>query len=575
MGTPVARDDLLAREYSDFPGGKAGKVTVGQVLRKTLEPMELTFRPVKRDVSAELFTEAKDCFNELRKFGADTRYTEKALFMLAINFSYQRDWEKMRLVLREYLKVFDSPTHPHYYDASFWLGWAFENQKQMREAIRYYTTATEEKVVLFKREPGVDLAPQSELESRLGRETRILLETPVYGILEEAALGGRFRDFVRFHTNIYLDLDPSAEAAEVVITRPSFRDVRCIDLLYTILEEHGLDIRTENADKEIAERAYYRLASVYSKENMMAEALDNVESLLTRYPDTKRRIDALKLKLDIYKGLKDYGKVLGSIDELATASQGIVPAYKFDYERARIQFDMCNFDAAADLFGATLDACSDESERLSIREAYAQALSRTNRLEQAEIQYQSLTREETGALRASIARLMVRYLRYLQAGTDGSKVKMLSPEEEEYIRKYESLTGDQIGKLSANQYARVTWIYYVTGLRDFASAIQEKNMGRLDSALNKFEAASKSPDDFLAGEALLQAGRIHKMRKDWKKARDTFQHLLFVTQSVPAEVRAIYNLAQCHEEEGNPEQARARYKELLQKFPISPVCGGN
>ena len=250
----VSKEDVLAREFESVPGeaGKEKDLTAGDILRRTLAPMELTYRLTRRDLAAERFDQAKDCFNELRKFGSDTRYTEKALFTLATNFANQKDYEKMRLVLREYLKVFDSPVHPHFYDACFWLGWAFENERNYREAVRYYTRAAEESVVIFKREPGRELAPADELRARLSYETLYNLSLPASGQFEAIGLAGTFRDFVRFNTNLELKFDPSAQVIGQTITRPAFSGSSCFDLLYGVLEELGLDFRTENANPQMA-----------------------------------------------------------------------------------------------------------------------------------------------------------------------------------------------------------------------------------------------------------------------------------------------------------------------------------
>jgi len=563
----VARDDLLAREFETPPAGpddaRGGEVTCGEVLRRTLAPVGLTFRLTARDRSAELFEEAKECFNEVRKFGRETEYTERALFTLATNFSFRKDWEKMRLVLREYLKVFDHAGFPNYHAANFWLGWAFENQRKYREAARYYTRAAEETVLVFKSAPGEELAPAGEVRARLGYDTLYHLSLPAEGAFEEAPLTGRFSDFIRFNTNIALKFDPAVQAMDATVSRARFKRLSCFDLLYGVMAEHGLDLRSENADPDIAERAYYRLAAVQKQQNALHDALDSITLLLERFPGTERKVDALKMRLDIYKGLKDYGRVLDAIAELRAASEGTVGAYKFDYELGRVWFDMCDFGKAVEAYAMALSGARARRERLAIREAYAQALSRVDGAEaEAQTQFEALLKEETGPLRSSIARLMVRYLRFRQGET---KVKPLAPEEEKFIALYEATPDDEFDTLSRNEYACATWIYYLTGLRDAAES-------RHAAALTKFEAAGKSPDDYLAGEALLQAGLLHLRAGDVEAARATFQHLLFATRSVPAAVRATYYLAECHKKEGDEDDARRRFAELVRKFPISPYA---
>jgi TolA-binding protein len=179
------------------------------------------------------------------------------------------------------------------------------------------------------------------------------------------------------------------------------------------------------------------------------------------------------------------------------------------------------------------------------------------------VQFEALLKQETSALRSTIARLMVRHLRF-KAG-DGAVKKALAPEEEKFIATYEATSDAQFEQLGANDYARATWIYYISGLRDLADS-------KTVAALAKFDAAAKSPDDYLAAEALLEAGLVHLKAGDLKAARDSFQHLLFSTHSVPGAVRATYYLAICHKKGGDDDSARRRLEEIVRKFPISPYA---
>ncbi|HUT32427.1 MAG TPA: tetratricopeptide repeat protein, partial [Planctomycetota bacterium] len=124
-----------------------------EVLAALLAPLELRFRIVPRDRSAERYEEARACFNQIRQVDPKSLYGERSLFLVAINYYHQADFERMKLVLTEYLRVFDSPGHEHYHEACFWVGWVLEREKRYRDACRYYNRAAEECLVLYRPAP--------------------------------------------------------------------------------------------------------------------------------------------------------------------------------------------------------------------------------------------------------------------------------------------------------------------------------------------------------------------------------------------------------------------------------------
>ena len=555
----VDKDSVLAAEYVNLPGDAGadpGKVTCGDVLRRTLEPLGLTFRPMRYDKARALFEKARRCFSELRQFGTDTAYVEQALYQLAINFYYEQDYEKMRLILREYLKVFDSPAFPHFFDAAFWLGWAFEYDRNYREAIKRYSVAVEESLVFYKLEPDAEVPSLEDVEGLLNYDSQIAL-----GVKVKPALAGydlaKFTDFVRFNSNVELKLDPSVENAGIPESVISSAETPCLDVLHSVMKAFRLGLRTENSNKKIAEKAYYRLASVYKKDNLMHEALENIDTLLLRFRQTKRRLDALKMKLDIYKGLKDYVNVLEALERLKAEAGGEIEAYKLDYESGRVYFDMCACDKAVEFYAKAVSAARNPADRLKIREAYAQALARMpEKRDEAAAQYRAILKEEKGPLRLSVAALMVFHL--TNAGE-------LPDAEREFVHKYEKLSPKQFAELSQNDYARATWIYYVLAQRELAR-------GEIDAALEKLDACGNSPDDYLAGEALTQAGLIRMKQGRIPEARETFEHMLFAIKSVNCTVRGTYYLGLCHAEQGNHNRAYGRLNEIVTRFPVSPFA---
>ena len=538
----VNKDDVLAAEFASIPNlAEARKVTLAKALAALLHPLELRYEIITRDLADELYAEAKDCFNDIRQLAPKSGRGESALFLLALNYYQQQDYERMRIVLREYLKVFDSPSFAHYHDACFWVGWVFEHDKKYRDAARYYNMAAAEKL---KVEDGRE---KGESEP-LAYDTRFALEETVTGAITDKNLPD-FLDFVRLNTGVAVDVDAALLDREILINRPA-ESRTVLALLEDVLAEHELSYRCENREPKTAERAYYRLAVCYQRDGLLDQALASTQVLLDRYPATKRRRPARKLQLDIHKALKNYGDVLATLESLKTESKDAIERYKIDFEMAWIYADLCRYAESIDHFKQSLAAATDEDERLRIRDGYARALFAANRKTEALTQYKLLAKAETQPLRAFIAEQIVWYLQAESATIPAGPAKL--------INQYEGLSEAQRERLSRNDLAKVTWIYYLAG-----------RLQQGDAAIDKFEAAGNSPDDWLAAEALLRVGELHQSAKRWKQARETYEHLLFTTRSPQAELKAIFGLAKCHDALGSPDKARARYQQILSKYADS------
>jgi len=560
----VEKGYVLAAEYDAIPGVDRHRgCSCAEALAKLLDPLDLRFKIVARDRSAELYEEAKNCFNEIRQVDPKSSYGEKSLFLLALNFYHQEDYERMKIVLKEYLRLFDSPNHQHHHEACFWVGWVFEHEGRHRYACHYYNRAAEECLVIFKPAPDEKRLSRKELKAQLSYDTRFALEEPVDGALENYALGREFLDFIRLNTNVAVRLDASAVGIDAAINRKPFTQVPVFDILCDVLDELGLSFRVENVNKRVAERAYYRMASAYKKDGLMEQALASCNVLLSRFPNTSRRRDAYKLKLEIYKGLKDYRSVLATLEELKRELGDQIEGYKIDFEMAWICFDLCRYNDAVERFKSSLAAAKDPKERIKIRDGYARALFRKGDLEEALHQYRTLSKEEPEPLRAFVDMLMVWYL---ERTTGKDITKELPAEALKLIRWYEDLSEGQQSRLPTSTLAGVTWIYYVVALADLEHARTET---ALKEVLEKLAAAANSPDDWLAADAIYRSGIIHMKARRFREAKEAFEYLLFSTKSAEAEVRATYALGLCLQGLGAPAQARKRFDQVLRRFPDS------
>ena len=558
----VEKVDALSREYSEIPGlGTDRSYSCAETLRRLLAPAELRYRIVPRDQSAELYGKAKDCFNEIRQIEPKSEYGEKSLFLLALNFHRQEDYERMQIVLKEYLKLFDGPEHEMYHEACFWVGWVFEHNRRYREACRYYGRAGEERLVIYKpaRGRGKKPTPRDGLKKQLSYDTLFALESPVSGVFKDFALEREFLEFVRLNANVDVRVDASAVAAEGAINRKPFAKVPLLDVICDTLDGLGLAVRVENVNAKVAEKAYYRQATAYKKDAMMPQALVSCNVLLGRFPATKRKRDALKLKLEIYKGLKDYRNVLATLETFKTELKGQIEAYKIDFEIARIYFDLCRYAESAKAFDKALAGATDGGERLKIREAYARALFRDEQFAEALAEYKTLSGQEPQPLRRFVADMMVWHLtnvREKRIGVD------LPEDAAGFIRAYEKLSDEQRSVLSQDRLAKATWIYFVSALADLRD-------GRPDRTIKKLAAAGNSPDDWLAADAIYRLGLLHMRAKRYKEAKEQFEYLLFTTKSAEAEVKGTYALGVCYQRLGDEGRARKRFDQLLKRFPDS------
>jgi tetratricopeptide (TPR) repeat protein len=141
------------------------------------------------------------------------------------------------------------------------------------------------------------------------------------------------------------------------------------------------------------------------------------------------------------------------------------------------------------------------------------------------------------------------------------------PENEKlFIDAYAGLTDKQRGEMDVNDLARASWIYYGAGLVDLVV-----DTNRTD-AVEKFESAARSPDSFLAGEALYEAARIRMTQGTFRRARETIEHMMFITKAVEPTVKATYWLAMCHKAVGDYDAAFRRFDEVVTRYPVSPYA---
>ncbi len=559
----IDRQEVLATEYQSFPDVKSSKqeITCGAALTSVLQPLDLHYRIVRRKVADDLYEAAFEQFNKIRQINPKHEIGERSLFALAINFSQQRDYRKMKIVLREYLKVFDSPSFEHYRSACFWVGWAFENEKNYRDAVHFYSRAAEERLVVYKLADDQPTPSEDELNRQLSYDAQFALAERISGEFTDASLTD-FVDYLQVNTRVDIQFDPSAQAIETTLNKTAFKGVPAWDVLFEGLRQTGCGLRVENSEPQIAERAYYRMAASYQKDNLMQQALENCRTLLSRYPDTDRRSDAFRLMIDIYKGLKDYGKVLAMLHEYKATAGSEIEEYQLDFEIGRIYFDMADYDKAAESFRQALAAAKVLDDRVAIRDGYAKALFRAGDLQNALAQFETLAKKETDPLRIFVAQQMSFLIKF---SLDQVLEREYPEDHLRFIQTYERLPEADRKKLSRSQFARATWIYYVLAQIDI-----KKN--RTDAAKVKLNAVTSSPDEFLAAAAAYELGMQFMKQKDFKSAREVFEHLLFAMNSAESAVRATYALGICLEKLDKPKQALSRYKQLVDRYPVSPYA---
>ena len=560
----VDKDTILASEFAQVPGTETHKsLSCGQTLASLLGTLDMQFRIVPRNQAAEIFAQAKDCYNDIRRVDPRSKHGEQSLFLLAMDFYRQKDFERMKIVLKEYLKLFDDPDNKHYHEACFWVGWVFENDKRLREACYWYNRAAAEQLVIYKVPDGEKPPTKEQLRAICSYDTLFALEESTSATFKDATLGEHLPEFIRLRSNVDVRLDLDQPDSDASITDRSIDKARVIDVLYEILGELGLSFRVENINPKIAQKAYYRMASACNDDGMLEQALNGCNLLLRRFPASSRRRDAFKLKLEICKGMKDYRTVLATMELLRKELAGDIEAYQIDFEIAWIYFELCDYERAKSYFRKSLAAAKDPLQRTKIRDGYARACLQSGDSAEALNQYRSLLKTESEPLRAFIDRLMVWYL--VQVVDSQGAVSKLPADAAKLMRWYTELTDEQRGRLPADILARATWVYYVVGLFD-------ERKKRTALALERFQAAGNSPDDWLAAEALYRAGMIHVRSGRMKEAVDAFQYMLISTKSTEGQVRALYTLAQCQQSLGNTKKASMRFDQILKRFPDSPYA---
>jgi tetratricopeptide (TPR) repeat protein len=558
------KDTMLAAEFQQVPGRQTHEaLPCGQTLGTLLESLEMRFKIVPRNQAAEIFAHAKDCYNDIRRVDPRSRHGEQSLFMLAMDFYRQKDFQRMKIVLKEYLKLFDDPQNKHYHEACFWVGWVFENDKRLREACYWYNRAAAEQLVICKTPDGGKPTTKEQLRALCSYDTVFAMEESTSADFKDATLGRHLGEFVRLRSNVDIRLDPALLGADAPIKDRSIAKTRVIDVLCDILTELHLSVRVENINPKVAEKAYYRMASACNDDGMLEQALNGCDLLLGRFPTSTRRRDAFKLKLKICKGMKDYRTVLATMELLKKELAGDVEAYQIDFEIAWIYFDLCDYQQARTYFQKSLAAAKDPVQRTKIRDGYARTLLQGGDHAEALTQYRSLLKTESEPLRQFIDKLMVWCL--AQVVDRPAAPPKLPADAAKLMRWYTTLTDAQRGRLPADILARATWVYYVVGLLD-------QHRKKPDLALERFQAAGNSPDDWLAADSLYRAGMIHLRAGRTTEAIDAFQYMLISTKSTESQVRAIYALAQCQQSRGNAKKAKMRFDQILNRFPDSPYA---
>ncbi|HSI33916.1 MAG TPA: tetratricopeptide repeat protein [Tepidisphaeraceae bacterium] len=532
------------------------------VLSAALAKADLRFRVVSRDLAARYYELGNRAFNEARKIDPTGRTAEKALFAVAINFYNQRDYARMKQVLRTYLKLFDNPENETHQQACFWVGYALEQEKKFREAVNFYARAAEERLVIVNADPadaGAAIDPAA-LKKRLSYESQFALSEPLAGELKDLTLG-QFADFVQVNTHVSVRVDAKVTAGAIKVDKPAFKGVSGLDLLAEALKPHGLACRVENVNPEYAEKAYFRLAAAYKRDGLLEQALENCSLLLARYPKSERRREATRLVLDIYRGQGDLARAVATLEELRKTASDADERRRLDLEMAGLLFDQADYDAAAGAYQKALAGAKDVAERQAARDGYARALARLGRHEAALAEYEALVKDGS-PLSTFIDSMMAFHLRYVV----GKAKEIEFPEEGlRYMAAYENLSDLQRQRMSAEQLAKAMAIYYVKGMIDL-------DKGRFDEGVQRLEFARHSPDDLLAGEAGIQAALAYAKKGDDAGAKAALQALLLQTRSNEARVRGTYLLGVCHARLGENAEAARRFAEVIDKFPGSPLA---
>ena len=66
---------------------------------------------------------------------------------------------------------------------------------------------------------------------------------------------------------------------------------------------------------------------------------------------------------------------------------------------------------------------------------------------------------------------------------------------------------------------------------------------------------------------------IHLKAGQFEKAREAFEYLLFATRSPESAVRGTYSLGICLQKLGRTANAKERFDEVVNRYPLSPYVG--
>jgi tetratricopeptide (TPR) repeat protein len=557
----IDKQEKLATEFREFPGVRTDYgANCLQVLHAVLDSLGLEWRIVPRDVAVEHFEAAKEQFNRLRQIDPKSKFGERALLSVALNFYSVKDYAKMKAILKEYLKVFDNPENENRQMAAYWIGWVFEKENNFREAGNYYSRAAEERIIVYKLPADQKAPSREELKKQLAYDSQASLMEMGAGEFVEKPLSALL-EFVTINSHLEVRADPSAQAVGVPVNRAAFKNVPIFDVFCDALEQLGLTFRVEHVNKEFAEKALFRICVASRKDNAMPQALEAAQTLLARFPQTTRRREVYGLMIDIYKGLKDYRQVLATMEQLKAITTDDSEKQRLANEIAWIYFDCADYEKALKAFDTCLASDKDPQSRVDLREGYARAAYRAQKPAVALEAYVTLLKEDSRPLRQFINNLMV-----FMVGVETGKAdeRDIPRDAENHLVAYEQLTDAMRAKLEPTDIAKATWVYYALSKRDLKK-------GLFDEAVKKLNACANSPDDNLSAEALFELGAIFMAQKKYQEARDVLEELLFRGKGTDALVRGGFALGRCYEELGRPEKAKEKFQQLLDRYPLSPL----
>jgi tetratricopeptide (TPR) repeat protein len=558
----IDKQDKLATEFREFPGvALDSNASSLQVLNAVTDALGLEWRIVPREVAIEYFEAAKEQFNRLRQIDPKSKFGERALLSVALNFYAIKDYGKMKSILKEYLKVFDNVENENRQMATYWIGWVFEKENNFREAGNYYARAAEERIVVTKLAGGQKPLTREELKKQLSYDTQAAVMEMSSGEFAEKPLTALL-EFVSVNAHLEVRADSNTQSVGVPIQRAAFKNVPIFDVFCDALDQLGLTFRVEHVNPEYAEKALFRQVVVNRNDNAMPQALEAAQALLARFPQTTRRREVYGLMIDIYKGLKDYRQVLATMEQLQAVTTDADEKQRLANEIAWIYFDVADYERALKAFDTCLATAQDPQQRVDLREGYARAAYRGGKLAAAREAYVALRKEDNRPLRQFINNLQV-FLIGIETGQ--ADERDLPRDAEKHLVAYEQLTEALRAKLDPTDVAKATWVYFALARRDLKK-------GYIDEALKKLNACANSTDDNLAAEALYELGAIHLARKNYNEARDALEELLFRGKGTDTLVRGGFALGRCYEEMGRPDKAKDKFQQILDRYPLSPLA---